>query len=115
MTNPARARWGLRRAPKERPPQQSDERKWVKFGVHRRAFSSESKFGFEIRQRFAKMAASEAANGKSRMNRSPSVKGKQARMPGDSLPEVRNSGDLVLLVLRCTVNHYRPNPSVNLR
>ena len=54
-------------------PQQSDERKWVKFGVHRQVFSSESQFGFEIRQGFAKIAASEAANGKSRMKRSQSV------------------------------------------
>ena len=69
MTNPARARWVLRRAAKERPPQQSDERKWVKFGVHRQAFSSESQFDFEVNQRFAKMAASEAANGNWQLHR----------------------------------------------
>jgi len=58
----------LRRAAEKRPPQHSDERKWVKLSVHRQAFSAESHFGFEIRQRFAKMAASVAANGKSRTN-----------------------------------------------
>jgi len=66
MTTPARARWVLRRAPGKRPPRHSDQREWVKFGVHRQAFSSQPQFGFETKQRFAKMAASEAANGKSR-------------------------------------------------
>jgi len=57
----------LRRAAEKRPPLHPDQRKWVKFGVHRQAFSSESQVGFGIRQRFAKMAASVAVNGKSRL------------------------------------------------
>jgi len=65
MTNPARAQWMLRRAVGKRPLQHSDQRKWVKFGVHRQAFSSEPQVGIEISQRVAKVAASEAANGKS--------------------------------------------------
>ena len=40
----------------------------VTIGVQRRTCSSESQFGFEISQRVAKMAASVAANGKSRPN-----------------------------------------------
>ena len=63
------AAWMLRRVVGKRPLQHSDQRKWVKFGVHRQAFSSESQFGLEFRQRFAKMAASEAANWESRSRR----------------------------------------------
>ncbi len=68
MTNPSTGWLVLRRAAEERPPQHSDQRKWVKLGVHRQAFSSESHFDFDVNQRFAKMAASVAANGKSRPN-----------------------------------------------
>jgi len=57
----------LRSAAEKRPPQHPDQRTWVKSGVQRRTFSSESQFGLEIRQGFGKMAASEAANGKSRL------------------------------------------------
>ena len=67
MTDPARGRLVLRRVVGKRPLQHSDQRKWVKFGVHRQAFSSEPQVGLEISQRVAKMAASEAANGKSRL------------------------------------------------
>ncbi len=66
MTTPARVRWVLRRAPGKRPPKHSVQRKCIKLGVRRQVFSSESQFGFQIRQRFAKIAASEVANGKSR-------------------------------------------------
>jgi hypothetical protein len=66
MANPTMGWLVLRRAPGKRPLQQSDRRKWVRFGVHRQAFSSESQFGFEISQRVSTMAASEAANGKFR-------------------------------------------------
>ena len=68
MTIPVRGWLVLRCVPSKRLPQHSDQRKWVSFGVERRAFSSESHFDFEISQRFAKMAASEAANGKSRVD-----------------------------------------------
>ncbi len=65
MTNPAMGWLVLRRAVEKRPPLHPDQRKWGKFSVHKQPFSSESQFGFEIRQGFGKMAASEAANGKS--------------------------------------------------
>ena len=76
----------LRRAVGKRPLQHSDRRKWVKFGVHRQAFSSESQVGFEISQRVAEMAASGAANGKSRINGSPPKKllSEGAYVPGIS-------------------------------
>ena len=67
MTNPSTGWLVLRRAAEERPPQHSDQRKWVKLGVQRQAFSSKSQFGFEIRRGFGKMVASEEANGKSRL------------------------------------------------
>jgi len=68
-TIPAWGRLVLRRVPGKRLPQHSDQRKWVRFGVQTQALSSESHLGLEIRQGFGKMAASEAANGKSRLRR----------------------------------------------
>ena len=63
----------MRAAPcaKQTEPQHSGQRKWVKFGVHRQAFASESQFGFEIRQGLGKMTASEEATGKCRLDRFP--------------------------------------------
>ena len=68
MTNPGMGWLVLRSAAEKRSPQHPDQRTWVKSGVQRRTFSSESQFGLEISQRFGKMAASEAANGKSRIH-----------------------------------------------
>jgi len=59
MTIPAWGRLVLRRASGKRPPQHSKQRKSVKFGVHRQAFSSESQFGFEMRQEFDMMSGVE--------------------------------------------------------
>ena len=73
MTIPAKGLLVLRGVPGKCLPQDSDQRKWIKFGDQRQAFSSESHFGFKIRRGFGKMPASDAANGKSRLGslRSP--------------------------------------------
>ena len=66
MTIPAKGWLVLRRAAGKRLPQNSVERKWVRFGVQRQAFSSDKPLGLEIGQGLGKMAVPEAANGKSR-------------------------------------------------
>ena len=88
MTNPGMGWLVLRRVVEKRPPQHPDQRTWVKSGVQRRTFSSESQFGLENRQGFGKMAASEAANGKSRfIGYYPEIATTSlGRSPGTALP-----------------------------
>ena len=68
MTIPA---WGwlvLRRVAGKRLPQHSEKRKVGRLSVQKRALSVAWSFGFEIGQDPGRVAASEAGNGKFRVN-----------------------------------------------
>ncbi len=69
MTNPARGWSVLRRAAGKRLPHPAVARKRDGLGVQTEALPSAWPFGLNRGQRFAKMAAAEAVNGKCRFKR----------------------------------------------
>ncbi len=73
MTNPARARLVLRCVAGKRLPDHSVARTRDGLGVQTEALPSAWPFGLVRGQRMAKIAASDAANGKCRANTSPSI------------------------------------------
>ncbi len=113
MTNPAMGWLVLRRAAEKRPPLHPDQRKWGKFFVRKQPFSSESQFGLEIRQGFGKLAASEAANGKSRLRRAsdlgPATRERVALPPSGHAASVMNTHEQEKE--RTVINATRPEQS----
>jgi len=105
MTIPVKGWWVLRRAPGKRQPPHFDQPIRVEYGVHRQAFSSEPQFGFEMRQRFAKMAASEVQMGnvgRNRVGRAYKIRPRMAKntadgcVKGPEILESKHQGDTMV-------------------